>query len=248
MDDGAHVAVVTGAAGGIGYAITRSLAESGMAVAMLDLDAKALEATAYKLAKEGLNVLGTVADISCADSVKEAVANISRTLGAPDVLVNNAGVAPGTPLEAVSESEWDHVMAVNVKGAFLLSQAVIRAMRQRRFGRIINISSMAGVMGSENAGVHYCASKAALIGMTKYLSKRYMRDGITTNAIAPGPIATEMVNELGGETMRVMLQCMPQGQLGSPADIACIAAFLASEDAGFITGAVIEASGGQTII
>ena len=164
------------------------------------------------------------------------------------MLVNNAGIALVTKMENVSEKEWDRVMDVNVKGAFLLIQTMIGSMIKKGYGRIINISSMAGVMGSENAGVHYCTSKAALIGLTKYLSKSYIKNGITTNAVAPGPVKTEMVNGLGEDIVIKMIRNMPQGKLAEPEDIASIVAFLASDEASFITGAVIEASGGQLIV
>ena len=243
-----RVALVTGAARGIGKAIAQTLAEEGMAVAMLDIDESSLTNTAEDILKAGLKVLPVRIDLSDSAQIGDAVNRVVSEWGWPDTVVNNAGLALGTPFEQVSESEWDKVFEINLKASFLIIQALIPKMIERQFGRIINISSMAGVMGSENAGCHYCASKAGTIGLVKYLSKCYARNGITANAIAPGPIDSEMVRGLGHETYNNLLSSMPMRKLGTTDDIAAAVALLASDRGGFITGTVLEISGGQIIV
>jgi 3-oxoacyl-[acyl-carrier protein] reductase len=241
-------AVISGGAKGIGLAAAEVMACENMNIALIDLDERSLAAASARVLAKGAKVLALEADISDEKRVNAAAHKIAEAFGWPDILVHSAGIALGTPFEEIPGSEWDRVLGVNLKGAFLLAQAFIPHMREKGYGRIVNISSMAGVAGSENAGGHYCASKAGIIGLTKHLAKAYARFGITVNAIAPGPVDTDMVRSLGEDVLRGMKEVMPMKKIGAPEDIGNIAAFLASGEAGFITGAVIEASGGQIII
>ena len=243
-----RVAVATGSGRGIGKAIARRLAADGMDIALIDISNN-LEDTVGQIADEtGRKVIAVKADLSDEAQILEACNKIKEQFGEVDTLVNVAGVAWGTPFEETSAAEWDKVFAINLKSGFLLAWHFIGKMKDNGFGRIISISSMAGVMGSENAGCHYCASKAGVIGLVKYLSKSYARYGITANAIAPNPIESEMVKDLGAKTYQNLLDSMPEHKLGTPEQIAAVASMLASEDGGFVTGTVIEASGGQLIV
>jgi Dehydrogenases with different specificities (related to short-chain alcohol dehydrogenases) len=243
-----RAAVVTGAGRGIGAAIAMMLAMDGADVVLMDLSLERIKGIEDKINQAGGHAISMTVDVSSSEDVTSAVDSIITRFKKIDILVNNAGVAYSTPFEELSEQEWDKVIDINLKGAFLCAQSVIGRMREQMYGRIINISSMAGVMGSENAGAHYCASKAGIIGLTKYLSKSYARFGITVNAVAPGPVETDMTVGFGEEGFRTLKESMPMKKIGRPEDIACIAAFLASVEAGFITGTVIEASGGQIIV
>lgn len=244
-----RIAIVTGSCRGIGYAIAEELSSKGMDLAMLDIDGDKLKAAALELKKKSsVEILPVVVDLSDAEMLKRACVDVRGKFGSVDTIVNVAGVAWGTEFEAISVSEWDKVFDINLKAGFLLTQEFIGDMCKNGFGRLISISSMAGVMGSENAGCHYCASKAAVIGFVKYLSKRYAKYGITANAVAPGPIESEMVRGLGEETYQNLLDSMPTHKLGRPDQIAAVVELLASERGGFITGTVIEASGGQIIV
>ncbi len=243
-----RVAVVTGSGRGIGKAIARRLAADGMDIALIDISNNLEDTTGEIAGETGRKVIAVKADLSDEAQILEACNKIKEQFGEVDTLVNVAGVAWGTPFEETSAAEWDKVFAINLKSGFLLAQQFIGKMKDNGFGRIISISSMAGVMGSENAGCHYCASKAGVIGLVKYLSKSYARYGITANAIAPGPIESEMVKDLGAKTYQNLLDSMPAHKLGTPEQIAAVASMLASEEGGFVTGTVIEASGGQLIV
>ncbi|MDO8685516.1 MAG: SDR family NAD(P)-dependent oxidoreductase [Clostridiales bacterium] len=243
-----RVAIVTGAGRGIGESISRILAQNGARVVLVDIILDNAKKAADKITGSGGDAIGIRADVSKPEDVNDTVRTLIDKYGKVDILVNNAGVAYKTAFEELTIQEWDKVMDINLKGAFLFSQAVIKYMKEQRYGRIINISSMAGIAGSENVGCHYCASMAGLIGMTKYLSRNYAYYGITINAIAPGPIGSEMTEGFGSEEYKVLIDSMPMKKLGRPENIGDIAAFLASEEAEFITGTTIEASGGEIVV
>lgn len=241
-------AIVTGAGRGIGESIARALAENQAKVAVVDIDARLAEITTSRLKAEGFEAIGLRADITKEDDIKNVVDFILDKYGKIDILVNNAGVSGESKFENLTIEEWDRVINVNLKGTFLCSQAVIRHMKDQSYGRIINISSMAGIMGSENVGAHYCASKAGIIGLTKYLSRNYAYFGITVNAIAPGPIGSEMTVGFGSERYQKLIESMPMRRLGRAKNIGDIAAFLASRESEFVTGSTIEASGGEIVV
>ncbi len=244
-----RTAIITGAGGSIGRAIALRLAEDNDRLALIDVNEVGLKETEQMLyTRPGKEVLSVMANLAKAEEVQKACSKIRKHFGDSSVFVHTAGVAWGTALEKTSIDEWDTVFAINLRAGFQIVQDVIPAMCTEQYGRIVLISSMAGVMGSENAGAHYCSSKAALIGFAKYLSKSYARFGITANCVAPGPVDTDMVKGLGEEVYERLIDSMPTRRLGRPEEIAAVVGLLASEQGGFVTGTVIEASGGQIIV
>lgn len=239
------VAIVTGSARGLGAATARRLAEEGVRVVINDINAAGVAATVAALQADGLAAHGVVADITRADAVARLVDEARTTFGGVHILVNNAGFPRDVFLTKMSEDDWDQVMNVMLKGAFLVSKAVMPHLIEQRWGRVINISSRAhfGNPGQAN----YSAAKAGLIGMAKALAIEEGRFGITVNCVAPGFIETEMVAALAHyEKIRDRaIEAQPIKRVGRPQDIADAVAFLASERAGFISGEVLHISGGR---
>ncbi|MGQ9501910.1 MAG: SDR family NAD(P)-dependent oxidoreductase [Anaerolineae bacterium] len=237
-----RVAVVTGAAHGIGLAITTALIEHGASVAMWDIDAPALERAVHSL---GGKAWPCVVDVTIADAIRTALEGVVDRFGALHILVNNAGICPMTPFEQISEQEWEHVLAINLKGAFLCCQAAWPFLRDAGArGRIINISSVAGQMGGVSVGVHYAASKAGLIGLTKALAQRLAPYKVTVNCVAPGTTATEMTAAWSHEDLERAWAHIPLGRLAQASEIAAAVCYLASDRAAFITGATLDINGG----
>ena len=237
---GGRVALVTGGASGIGLATAELLAESGARVAVLDRDGAPAEEAARAL--EGLAL---EADVTRSDEVSAAVARVEAELGRLDVLVCSAGIG-GESLhtEDVSDDEWGRVFAVNCHGVFYANRAVIPGMRARRYGRIVNIASIAGKEGNPMAAA-YSASKAAVIGMTKSIGKDVVGTGILVNAVAPAVIETPILGQLSAEHIEYMVSRIPLGRLGQTVEVARLVAWLASEDMTFSTGACFDISGGR---
>lgn len=233
-----RVALVTGAARGIGLAIAAALVERGAGVALIDV---ADPSGFWK--PEGS--LAVQADISRADDVRRAVEATVTAFGELDILVNNAGICPLTPFAEISEAEWDRVLAVNLKGAFLCSQAALPYLRQTgRRGRIINIASVGGQMGGLMVGAHYAASKAGLIGLTKTLAKLLAPDGVTVNCVSPATISTDLTAAWSVEMQAQVRAQIPLGRFGEPDEVAEAVCYLASDAAAFITGATLDVNGG----
>ena len=247
--NGSAVAIVTGAARGIGAAAACRLAGDGMAVAALDLDAAACAATVDAITAAGGQAIAVGADVSQAGQVAAAVAAVADALGPPAVLVNNAGVIRDNLLFKMSEADWDTVLGVHLRGAFLMSRAAQQYMTGQRYGRIVNLSSSSAV-GSRGQA-NYAAAKAGLQGFTKTLAIELGPFGITVNAVAPGFIVTDMTAATAARlkvsfddfTASVAAQT-PVRRIGRPADVAHAISFLASEDAGFVSGQVIYVAGG----
>jgi 3-oxoacyl-[acyl-carrier protein] reductase len=234
-----RVAVVTGGARGIGRAIGEAFAAAGAGVVLADIDPAVLEPVGLPP-----RALAVVTDVSDGDSVHAMVEKVMQRYGKIDILVNNAGICPLRPFESISRAEWDRVMAINLTGAFLCSQAVAPLMKQAGYGRIINISSVAGKMGGVTVGAHYAASKAGLLGLTWSLARGYAPFGITANAIAPVTVETDMTSGWPGSALEQLRQTIPLRRLARVSDVAAAAVFLASEEAGFITGEVLDVNGG----
>jgi len=237
------VAMVTGGARGIGRAISETLARSGAKVAVVDLDQASADATA---AEVGGGAKGFRANVAVAAEVEAVVEAIEKDLGPIDILVNNAGITRDNLLVRLGEADWDAVLGVNLKAAFLTMKAVTRGMMKRRSGRVINIASVVGLIGNKGQA-NYAASKAGLIGLTKSVAKELASRNVLVNAVAPGFIETEMTAKLPQEAREVLSAQIALGRLGAPADVAAVVGFLASEGASYITGQVIVVDGGMVM-
>jgi 3-oxoacyl-[acyl-carrier protein] reductase len=239
-----RVAVVTGAAQGIGRAIAENLAQAGADVVVADLDpgrSQETVAAVEKLGRKALNIKVNVAEPSDA---KAMVEQVLKEWGKVDILVNNAGITRDGLLLRMKEEDWNLVLQVNLNGTFNCTKAALQAMTKQRYGRIVNIASIVGVMG--NAGqANYAASKAAVIGFTKTVGREYASRNITVNAVAPGFIDTAMTHGLSADVKETLQKQIPLGRLGTPADIAAAVRFLVSEDAAYITGHVLHVNGGM---
>lgn len=237
------VALVTGASRGIGEAIARRLASEGAAVVAAARTADALERIVGEIRSAGGVASSLALDLSDAASIEAAARSTLAERGQIDILVNNAGVTEDNLLLRMSREAWDRVLSTNLTGVFLLTQAVVRSMLKRRFGRIVNVTSVVGLMG--NAGqANYAASKAGLIGLTKSVARELASRNITCNAVAPGFIATSMTERMADAARDTLTGQIPLGRLGSADDVASAVAFLASEEAAYITGHVLNVSGG----
>lgn len=247
--DQQRLALVTGAARGIGLGVAERLAGDGLNVVLVDLIDE-VHGAARGLAAKGLAVEACVADIAREDAVRALVDDVLARHGRLDVLVNNAGISPKhggrkALVQDTSLEEWQAVLAVNLTGPFLMCRAALPAMRRHGWGRIVNMSSQAGRTRSQIAGSHYAASKAGLIGFSRTLAAEVGADGITVNCIAPGRIETPMAATAGVDVNRAYVSQIPVARIGHPGDIASAVSFLASEEAGFITGATLDVNGGH---
>lgn len=240
---------MTGASGGIGRATALALARAGADVALGFWRNEEGVAETERLVREaapGARVLRVQGDVSDPGDVARQFAEIEAALGRVDILVNNAGIALAKLLIDTSVDEWDLLMRVHLRGAFLCSRAVLPGMIQRRFGRVINISSMWGRVGAANE-VAYSTAKAGLIGFTKALAQEVGRGGVTVNAVAPGVIDTKMIAEYGPEDRAALIDRTPVARIGRPEDVARAVVWLADDEAGFVTGQVLAPDGGMVL-
>ena len=245
MDISGRVAIVTGSGRGMGRAIALKLAEVGATIVINDIgETEPLEGVVEEIKAMGRQSLAIVADVSSLSDVARLVETTIATYGKVDILVNNAGIARDQLLVRMSDEDWDKVLSVNLKSVFLCTRAVLRHMIKQRWGRIISISSIVGVVG--NAGqANYASAKAGIIGFTRSIAKEVASRGITVNAIAPGFIDTEMTQRLEESWRQELKRRIPLGYFGSPRDVAEAVAFLASEEARYITGQVLGVDGGM---
>ena len=247
MDFTGKVALVTGSGRGIGKAIAMKLAENGATLVINDVgDNAPAEQTVAEIKNLNRQATAVMADVSSSPDVARLVDTAIATYGKIDILVNNAGITRDQLTMKMTDEEWDKVLAIDLKSVFLCTRAVLRPMLKQRSGRIVSMSSVVGIIG--NAGqANYAAAKAGIIGFTKTIAKEVASRGITVNAVAPGFIDTPMTQVLPAERKQTLMNNIPLGYLGTPRDIAETVAFLASEEARYITGQVITVDGGISL-
>ncbi len=241
------VAIVTGGAQGIGRAIVETLAQDGADILVADLDMGRAQEVVDAVKKVGRNALACKVNVAEVNDVKVMAEQAIKEWGRIDILVNNAGITRDGLLLRMKEEDWNLVLQVNLHGTFHCVKAVLPAMTKQRYGRIVNIASIVGVMG--NAGqANYAASKAAVIGLTKTLAREYAGRQVTVNAVAPGFIDTAMTQSLSAEVKETLQKQIPLGRLGLPSDVAEGVRFLASDAAAYITGHVLHVNGGMLMV
>ena len=240
-----RVAIVTGGARGIGKTIAETFMREGAEVAIVDIeDQKKLEAVKRGVERVGGEVIAIPCDITKSMEVKAMVKQVQNAFGRVDVLVNNAGIIRRGTIETVTEEDWDRVIEVNLKGTFNCCKAVVEIMKQQRYGKIVNISSIAGKMGDITSAPGYGPSKAGMDALTKTLARQLAPYGINVNAVSPHAIETEMSAQWSEERRKEIIASIPLGRLGKPEDVANAVLFLASDDASFITGEILDVNGG----
>jgi 3-oxoacyl-[acyl-carrier protein] reductase len=238
-----RVALVTGASRGIGKAIASPLASEGATVLAAARSTPPLDRVVAEITSAGGKARSVALDVADSASIDEAVKGALESQGQIDILVNNAGVTQDNLILRMSREAWDSVLATNLTGAFLLTQAVVKSMVRRRYGRIVNVTSVVGLMG--NAGqANYASSKAGLVGLTKSIARELASRNVTCNAVAPGFVATAMTDPMTPQARESLTGQIPVQRLGKPEDVAAAVAFLASEEAGYVTGTVLNVSGG----
>jgi len=242
------VAIVTGGRRGIGRAIAEYIASPGGDVVIADRSEEESRQTAEEIAAQcGCRFMAFGVDVSVTKSAQALIDRTVEVMGRVDILVNNAGITHDTLIMRMDEADWDAVIDINLKGAWNCCKAVVRPMMKQRYGRIVNISSVSGLAGQAGQ-TNYSASKAGLIGLTKSLAREVASRGITVNAVAPGFIPTTLTNDLPQELKDLMMKLIPLGRWGKPEEIAAAVAFLASEEAAYITGQVLSVDGGMMMM
>ncbi len=239
-----RVALVTGASRGIGRSISLALAAQGAKIVAVDLDQAATDAFVAELKAAGTEAIGVQGNVTVAEDVERMMTTAKETFGSLDILVNNAGITKDALLLRMKDEDWDAVLSVNLKGAFLCTRAAAKIMTKQRSGRIINIASVVGQMG--NIGqANYCASKAGLMALTRSNARELAKRNVTVNAVAPGFIATDMTDALPEQKRQELAAQIPLERLGSADDIANAVLFLAADASGYITGQVLGVNGGM---
>lgn len=243
MDLTGKRAIVTGAGQGIGKATALKLAQRGADVVVDDINPETAPRTAEEIKALGRKAVSVIADVSKRDQVDELIQTAVRELGGIDILVNNAGIARSNVLIRLKEEQWDEVLDVNLKGIFYCTQSVVPLMMKQRYGKIISISSIYGRIGAMG-DANYAASKAGIVGFTRSIAKELARYNITINVIMPGLIDTPLLRGIPEKYLQPMMEEIPLKRVGQPEDIANVVAFLASDDSSYMTGTVLEVTGG----
>jgi 3-oxoacyl-[acyl-carrier protein] reductase len=246
MDYEPKSAIITGSAQGIGKAIAVKLAEKGLNIVVSDIMLDEAKKTAAEIEKMGVKAIAVKTDVSNAEDVKVLIETTKETFGSVDILINNAGITRDSLSMRMSEADWDIVLDVNLKGTFLCAQAASKIMMKQKYGRIVNISSVSGILGTAGQA-NYASSKAGVIALTKALSRELAARNITVNAVAPGFILTEMTDKLPDKVKEEYITQIPLGRAGTPLDVANVVDFLISPAASYVTGIVISVSGGMVM-
>ncbi|MEI6614170.1 MAG: 3-oxoacyl-[acyl-carrier-protein] reductase [Chrysiogenales bacterium] len=246
MSDARQTAIITGAARGIGKAIAQRLALEGMNIVISDIMYEEAVKTAIEIEKSNVHVLAIKTDVSSARDAEELVKQAMNAFGAVDILINNAGIARDNLSIRMGESDWDLVMDINLKGTFLCSQFAAKEMMKKRYGRIVNMASVSGILGTAGQA-NYAASKAGVIALTKSMARELGSRNITVNAVAPGFILTEMTEKLPANVKEAYIAQIALKRAGTPEDVAAAVHFLISPDAQYITGTILNVSGGLLI-
>ncbi|MEW6675242.1 MAG: 3-oxoacyl-[acyl-carrier-protein] reductase [Nitrospirota bacterium] len=244
MDFNGQVSIITGGARGIGKAIAEGFARKGVNLAIADVNIDAAKETAAELAQYGVKTIALKLDVSNSGEVKKAFEEVLNEFGRIDILINNAGITRDGLILRMKEEDWDAVIDINLKGVFLCSREAVKTMSKQRYGRIVNITSVAAFIGNPGQA-NYSASKAGIVGLTKTIAKEYASRGITVNAVAPGFIKTAMTDALSENIKQEMMNMIPTGRFGAVEDVANAVLFLSSPDSGYITGQVIHVNGGM---
>ncbi len=245
VDLNGQVAVVTGATRGIGFGVAKALSKAGAAVACIGTNAEKLNASVEQINSDGGKATAFICNVADSAAVKQTAAEILEQYGSRvDILVNNAGITRDTLLRVMTDEQWDDVIAVNLRGPFLVTRAFISAMRKKKYGRVVNIASISGMIGNRGQA-NYSASKAGVIGFTRTVAKEVANRNITVNAISPGFIETDMTAVLDPMIVTEMKNRIPVGRFGQPEDIANAVLFFASPEASFVTGQIIAIDGGM---
>ncbi|GAB4420449.1 MAG: 3-oxoacyl-[acyl-carrier-protein] reductase [Thermodesulfovibrionales bacterium] len=244
MDLKGQVALITGGARGIGEAIAEGLAMRGADIVIADINLDEARETSGKLARGGVKTMAVRLDVSKSEEVIKTSGDILKEFGRLDILVNNAGITRDGLLLRMKEDDWDAVINVNLKGAFLCSREAVKIMTKQRYGRIVNIASVVAFIGNPGQA-NYGASKAGIVGLTKTIAKEYASRGITSNAVAPGFITTAMTDALPENVKEEMKKAIPMARFGTVEDVANAVIFLASPESGYITGQVVHVNGGM---
>ncbi|NQU73145.1 MAG: 3-oxoacyl-[acyl-carrier-protein] reductase [Candidatus Omnitrophica bacterium] len=240
------IALITGSARGIGEGIATLFAQEGANIVLSDVNDVLLKETEAKIKSLGVETLAQKVDVTDPSQVDELIKKTVDKFGKIDILVNNAGITKDRLLIRMSDSDWESVLSVNLKGAFLCTRAVSKVMLKQRSGKIINMASIIGITGNPGQA-NYAASKGGLIAFTKSVSKELASRNINVNAVAPGFIKTEMTDKLPEDSKKAMLERIPLHRLGKVGDVACAALFLASEESNYITGCTIQVDGGMAV-
>ncbi len=243
-----RIAFITGGAQGIGLEVATRLAKQGANVALGDINEEKAKQSAEEITALGFGkAIGVYCNVTSIESLAESMKKTADEFGGIDILVNNAGVLHATPISDITMDEWNRQISINLTGAFFAMQQVFPYLKESKAGRIINLASVAGRMGSYASGMGYVASKGGLISLTYGVARQFTKHGITVNCLAPGPIATDMVNEWTQEAKDDLVSRIPVGRFGTTHDIAALISFLASDDAGYISGACLDINGGMHI-